>query len=100
MSVSNIYILQIGVDKIKSFTRFFAEHILYSGTQMYQQGVLEAVEVGEENLLPPATKLGQGYIFTGVCDSVHGGVSAPGGSAPKGVSAPGRGSAPGGGVCS
>ena len=22
-------------------------------------------------LLPPATKLGQGYIFTGVCDSVH-----------------------------
>ena len=21
--------------------------------------------------LPPATKLGQGYIFTGVCDSVH-----------------------------
>ena len=30
-------------------------------------------------LLPPATKLGQGYIFTGVCDSVHGGVPAPGG---------------------
>ena len=27
--------------------------------------------------LPPATKLGQGYIFTGLCDSVHrGGVSA------------------------
>ena len=23
------------------------------------------------NYLPPATKLGQGYIFTGVCDSVH-----------------------------
>ena len=23
--------------------------------------------------LPPATKLGRGYIFTGVCDSVHGG---------------------------
>ena len=22
-------------------------------------------------LLPPATKLGQGYVFTGVCDSVH-----------------------------
>ena len=22
-------------------------------------------------LLPPAMKLGQGYIFTGVCDSVH-----------------------------
>ena len=24
-------------------------------------------------LLPPATKLGQGYVFTDVCDSVHGG---------------------------
>ena len=24
--------------------------------------------------LPPATKLGQGYFFTRVCDSVHGGV--------------------------
>ena len=23
-------------------------------------------------LLPPATKLGQGYVFTRVCDSVHG----------------------------
>ena len=22
-------------------------------------------------MLPPATKLGQGYVFTGVCDSVH-----------------------------
>ena len=27
----------------------------------------------ELNFLPPATKLGQGYIFTGVCDSVNGG---------------------------
>ena len=24
-----------------------------------------------EHLLPPATKLGQGYVFTRVCDSVH-----------------------------
>ena len=29
-------------------------------------------------LLPPATKFGQGYIFTGMCDSVHrGGVGIP-----------------------
>ena len=28
-------------------------------------------------LLPPATKLGQGYIFTGVCDSVNGGGGLP-----------------------
>ena len=27
--------------------------------------------------LPPATKLGQGYVFTGMCDSVHKGGSAP-----------------------
>ena len=27
--------------------------------------------MGTQQLLPPATKLGQGYIFTGVCDSVH-----------------------------
>ena len=27
------------------------------------------------DLLPPATKLGQGYIFTGVCGSVHRGGS-------------------------
>ena len=29
--------------------------------------------------LAPATKLGQGNVFTGVCDSVNGGLSAPGG---------------------
>ena len=28
-------------------------------------------------LLLPATKFGQGYIFTGVCDSVHRGVGIP-----------------------
>ena len=28
---------------------------------------------GQLTFLPPATKLGQGYIFTGVSDSVHGG---------------------------
>ena len=27
--------------------------------------------VNRLHLLPPTTKLGQGYIFTGVCDSVH-----------------------------
>ena len=44
-------------------------------------------------LSPPATKLGQGYVFTDVCDSVHGGegvvysqgVPGPEGSAPRGV---------------
>ena len=28
-------------------------------------------------LLPPSTKLGQGYVFTGVCDSVHRGGCLP-----------------------
>ena len=37
---------------------------------------------GLRRFLPPATKLGQGNIFTGVCDSVNGGgVPAPGGGA-------------------
>ena len=43
---------------------------------------------GNKSFLPPATKLGQSYIFTGVCDSVHrgdvhgrGGVHGPGGHA-------------------
>ena len=45
-------------------------------------------------LLPPATKLGQGYIFTGVCDSVHRGgcllpgICSQGGAWSRGVSAP------------
>ena len=44
-------------------------------------------------ILPPATKLGQGYILTGVCDSVPmGGVPAPGR-----LCAGGRGSTPMGG---
>ena len=43
-----------------------------------------------DQFLPPATKLGQGYVFTHVCDSVYRG----GGLLPGGV--PG----PGGGVCS
>ena len=55
--------------------------------------------------LPPATKLGQGYIFTGVCDSVHGGGcllsggSGPGGGGDvcsQGVPGPGGVSGPGG----
>ena len=58
--------------------------------------------------LPPATKLGQGYVFTRVCDSVHRGgawswgVPSPGGVWSRGVSAPGGswfwggGSGPGG----
>ena len=33
---------------------------------------------GKVMFLPPATKLGQGYVFTGVCDSVHGGSTWPG----------------------
>ena len=45
------------------------------------------------SFLPPATKLGQGYIFTGVCDSVRGGAG------PRGVPGPGV-PGLGGGVCS
>ena len=41
-------------------------------------------------LLPPATKLGQGYVFTGVCDSVHRGVSASGADTPTPAEHAGR----------
>ena len=57
--------------------------------------------------LSPATKLGQGYIFTGMCDSVHRGCLVPGGVcsrgeclvpggclAPEGVPGPGTGGDP------
>ena len=40
-------------------------------------------------LLPPATKLGQGYIFTSACHSVNGGDLVRGVSAPGGVPGPG-----------
>ena len=55
-------------------------------------------------LLPPATKLGQGYIFTGMCDSVHGGGAWSGRVPGLGVAwfrggVPGPGGMPGLGEC-
>ena len=55
-------------------------------------------------LLPPAMKLGKGYIFTGICDSIHRGGAWSGGvcSWGEGVPGPGgvcfRGGVPGGGT--
>ena len=53
----------------------------------------QSEKVGTLNafLLPPATKLGQGYVFTHVCDSVHGGGAqslsrCPGGGSVRGIS--------------
>ena len=46
--------------------------------------------------LPPATKLGQGYIFTGVCHSVNRGVPIPGGWVPVPGGGSARGGVPGG----
>ena len=43
------------------------------------------------HLLPAATKLGQGNVFTGVCHSVNGGGSAPGGCLVPGGMVPGGG---------
>ena len=80
-------------------------------------GLCTNVDFLDFPFLPPATKLGQGYIFTGVWDSVDGGgggggvwsgggvcgpggVSALGGCGPLGVPAPGGVSGPRGGVWS
>ena len=43
----------------------------------FSQGFLQDEENIIFYLLPSATKLGQGYVFTRVCDSVRGGVSRP-----------------------
>ena len=43
--------------------------------------ILTLLDICILSLLPPATKLGQGYVFTRVCDSVQGGLDqAPPGS--------------------
>ena len=57
--------------------------------------LLEYILVTISLFLPPATKLGQGYIFTGVCDSVHGGCACSqggvwSGGVPGGDPPPGR----------
>ena len=54
-----------------------------------RMGVVVGLGTNEPSSLPPATKLGQGNVFTGVCDSVNGGVPGPGGGWSRGVSAPG-----------
>ena len=46
-------------------------------------------------ILPLATKLGQGYIFTGVCDSVHRGGTWAGTPPLDQVHPPGPGTPPG-----
>ena len=55
-------------------------------------------QLGELDLLPPATKLGQGNVFTGVCDSVNRGASSGGYLLPGGVCYWGV-SPPEGGIC-
>ena len=58
-----------------------------------------ARSLSEWQLLPPAAKLGQGYVFTGVCDSVHRGRSTwPGTPPPDQVHPPGLGAPPGPGA--
>ena len=39
----------------------------------FPRGSAKPRVLGTNLLLPPATKLGQGYIFTGICHSVNGG---------------------------
>ena len=47
------------------------------GILAYQ--AIERLVSKKASLLPPATKLRQGYIFTGICDSVHRGGGMRGG---------------------
>ena len=44
------------------------------GKQLRDHGYfLFSIRMSSDTFLPPATKLGQGYVFTRVYDSVHGG---------------------------
>ena len=45
--------------------------------RIQEQGVPRTRAPFSVQFLPPATKLGQGNIFTGVCDSVHRGCGVP-----------------------
>ena len=51
---------------------------------VHSGGSITVFQPQKDLLLPPATKLGQGYIFAGVCDSVNGGGVLPGGVLPPG----------------
>ena len=46
---------------------------MYPGEGSLSRGSQSSVGGGGWTLLPAATKLGQGNVFTGACDSVHGG---------------------------
>ena len=61
----------------KNDTRKWKTRVISEGSQRSKHPITRVIEGSfiTENipvsLLPPATKLGQGYVFTGVCDSVH-----------------------------
>ena len=55
---------------IVSFCLLVSTYIVCERLSVMQSFLLHSKE---GQLLPPPTKLGQGYVFTGMCDSVHGG---------------------------
>ena len=65
--------------------RFYDENIfeyaafclfLYASISRFNLAISDLMPKTDRiTFLPPATKLGQGYVFTRVCDSVHRGVS-------------------------
>ena len=50
-----------------------ADQLIRRAAMLSNEGIKDPRVYGH-SLLPPATKLGQGYVFTRVCDSVHRGV--------------------------
>ena len=53
-------------------THISPQHEVSGGSRIFQRGT-NPNGGGTHLLLPAATKLGQSNVFTGVCDSVHGG---------------------------
>ena len=80
-----IYVLVASCDPLRVF--LYHDGLLRLATERYVHPN-EANSVGV--FLPPATKLGQGYIFTGVCDSVHRGGEVPGQVSPLCADTPPR----------
>ena len=77
---------------------------MFSGGKNPATGHTERLISVWNAFLPPATKFWQGYIFTGVCDSVHGGgvgipacteADPPGSRHPPGPDTPPRPDPPG-----
>ena len=65
LSNPHAYLFGINTEKQKVLQKYTAAKRWKGGLDVHTPGI--------RAFLPAATKLGQGNVFTGICDSVHGG---------------------------